>query len=93
MSFFLHSLVYPIIDAFFNLETKQNKNLVWASIDAGLINAIKITLVAVAIALLKRWWIKQKEKEQLEKEKINAELQLLKTQIHPAFLFNTLNNI
>jgi LytS/YehU family sensor histidine kinase len=29
----------------------------------------------------------------LEREKINAELQLLKAQIHPAFLFNTLNNI
>jgi LytS/YehU family sensor histidine kinase len=28
-----------------------------------------------------------------EKEKVNAELQLLKAQVHPHFLFNTLNNI
>ena len=52
-----------------------------------------MTLVASVIILLKRWWLKQKEKETLEKEKINAELQLLKAQIHPAFLFSTLSNI
>lgn len=49
--------------------------------------------LAVAIKLLKRWWLKQKEAEQLAREKARAELQLLKAQIHPHFLFNTLNNI
>ena len=48
---------------------------------------------AVAVKLLKRWYLKQKETEQLVREKINAELQLLKAQVHPHFLFNTLNNI
>ena len=45
------------------------------------------------IKLVKRWWLKQKETEQLAKEKTKAELQLLKAQVHPHFLFNTLNNI
>jgi hypothetical protein len=49
--------------------------------------------VAVAVKLLKRWYLKQKETEQLILEKISAELQLLKAQVHPHFLFNTLNNI
>jgi LytS/YehU family sensor histidine kinase len=49
--------------------------------------------IAVAIKLLKRWWLKQKETAQIAKEKANAELQLLKAQIHPHFLFNSLNNI
>jgi len=48
---------------------------------------------AVMIKLIKRWWLKQKEIEQLAKEKTKAELQLLKAQVHPHFLFNTLNNI
>ena len=49
--------------------------------------------LAVAIKLLKRWWLKQRETEQAAKEKISSELQLLKAQIHPHFLFNSLNNI
>ncbi len=48
---------------------------------------------ALMIKLVKRWWQKQKETEQLSKEKTKAELQLLKAQVHPHFLFNTLNNI
>jgi len=48
---------------------------------------------ALAIKLLKRWYQKQKETEIVIREKINAELQLLKAQVHPHFLFNTLNNI
>jgi sensor histidine kinase YesM len=48
---------------------------------------------AVMIKLMKRWWLKQRETEQLFHEKTKAELQLLKAQVHPHFLFNTLNNI
>ena len=48
---------------------------------------------ALMIILVKRWWQKQKETELLAKEKTKAELQLLKAQVHPHFLFNTLNNI
>ena len=93
VGYFLYSIVYPFVDKLFGLYIAKPKILVYASIDAGLVNAIKVTLVMAAITLLKRWWLKQKEKEKLEKEKINTELQLLKAQIHPAFLFNTLNNI
>jgi sensor histidine kinase YesM len=48
---------------------------------------------AVMIKLVKRWWLNQKQTEQIASEKARAELQLLKAQIHPHFLFNTLNNI
>ena len=67
VGYFLYSLAYPFIDNLFNLHLgKPSKSIVWASIDAGLINAIRVTLVAAAITLLKRWWLKQKEKERLE---------------------------
>ena len=45
------------------------------------------------IFLFKHWLIKQQMWIQAEKEKVTAELQLLKAQVHPHFLFNTLNNI
>ena len=45
------------------------------------------------IVLFKHWLKKQQEWLQSENEKVKAELQLLKAQVHPHFLFNTLNNI
>lgn len=45
------------------------------------------------IILFKFWYLKQRDWMQAEKEKVTAELQLLKAQVHPHFLFNTLNNI
>jgi two-component system, LytTR family, sensor histidine kinase AlgZ len=45
------------------------------------------------IKFFKLWTIRQKDWMQAQQEKITAELQLLKAQVHPHFLFNTLNNI
>ncbi|RYF87940.1 MAG: hypothetical protein EOO03_09535 [Chitinophagaceae bacterium] len=45
------------------------------------------------LVLFKHWVIKQQDWMQAQKDKISAELQLLKAQVHPHFLFNTLNNI
>jgi two-component system sensor histidine kinase AlgZ len=49
--------------------------------------------ITSGIVLFKHWMSKQQEWMQAEKEKIFSELQLLKAQVHPHFLFNTLNNI
>jgi hypothetical protein len=46
-----------------------------------------------SLSLGKQWLVKQREFLQAQQEKITAELQLLKAQVHPHFLFNTLNNI
>ena len=56
-------------------------------------NVATVVGIAVSTKLVKRWWLKQKEAAQAAREKTNAELQLLKAQIHPHFLFNSLNNI
>lgn len=45
------------------------------------------------IKFFKLWTIKQREWTLAQREKTNAELKLLKAQVHPHFLFNTLNNI
>ena len=49
--------------------------------------------VMCSLKFLKFWYIKQQENILLGRENVVAELQLLKAQVHPHFLFNTLNNI
>jgi sensor histidine kinase YesM len=45
------------------------------------------------IKFFKLWNTELRQKQLAEKEKLNAELELLKAQLHPHFLFNTLNNL
>ena len=45
------------------------------------------------IKFFKYWYIAQQQKQQAQNEKLKAELELLKAQLHPHFLFNTLNNL
>ena len=47
----------------------------------------------LSLKSLKNWYLRKVESEALARANTNAELQLLKSQIHPHFLFNTLNNI
>ncbi|QHT69430.1 hypothetical protein GXP67_23690 [Rhodocytophaga rosea] len=60
---------------------------------AGLRGGLQTGGFAAAIVLLKHFFLKQQANQQLEREKLTAELQLLKSQVHPHFLFNTLNHL
>lgn len=63
------------------------------SLLAGLRGGITVAGIAAAIKLMKYWYLKEQRNLQLQKENIASQLQLLKAQVHPHFLFNTLNNI
>lgn len=52
-----------------------------------------ICLLFVAIKMFKLWYLKEEQKLVLMKENGQSELNLLKAQVSPHFLFNTLNNI
>ena len=94
VSYFIHVSVFPVINAIFNYSPAiASRNIWWTSITSGLLSAPKVISAAAAIKLLKRWWLKQKEKERLEKEKLLTDLELLKAQMHPEFLFSSLDNI
>ncbi|HEX6849068.1 MAG TPA: histidine kinase [Chitinophagaceae bacterium] len=86
--------VFPYMDSLLGTSAPTNPGTqFWPAIFLGLIAPLKIIASAVVIKYVKNWWLKQKESEKIEREKINTELQLLKAQVHPDFLFKTLNNI
>lgn len=56
-------------------------------------NLFFVVFIAIAIKFYKRWSEKDYREQKVQKEKVEVELQMLKTQINPHFLFNTLNSI
>ncbi len=52
-----------------------------------------VVALAIVIKWFKYWFVQQKNTARLAQEKLNAELKFLKAQVHPHFLFNTLNNL
>ena len=91
--YYIHLLVFPVIDRAYHNSLPATTSIWWVSINSVLINAPKIIAAATAIKLVKRWYLKQKEKERIEKEKLVTDLQLLKAQIRPVFLFSSLDHI
>jgi sensor histidine kinase YesM len=92
--YFMYWSVFPFVDSLYgHYKPNHFPTRFWPAVYLGLVNPTKVVAVASIIKYVKNWWLKQKESEKLEKEKIDAELQLLKAQVHPDFLFKTLSNI
>lgn len=72
---------------------RQSAVNIHLSLLAGLRGGLTIGGIAAAIKLMKYWYVKEQRNLQLQKENAESQLQLLKAQVHPHFLFNTLNNI
>jgi LytS/YehU family sensor histidine kinase len=83
--------IIPLREAY-HLPVPARTN-VFQSFMGGLRGSMTVAGFAVAIKLVKHWYFKKAENEILEKEKLKAELQLLKGQLQPHFIFNTLNSI
>jgi sensor histidine kinase YesM len=52
-----------------------------------------VVMGAAFIKLLLQWYNSKQQNQLLAREKLETELKFLKSQIHPHFLFNTLNNL
>jgi hypothetical protein len=93
-AWFMYWYVFPFVDSLFgNHKANHYFTRFWPAVGLGLIYPLKVVAAAAIITYVKYWWVKQQESERLEREKITAELQLLKAQIQPAFLFTALKNI
>jgi sensor histidine kinase YesM len=86
--------LYYVIEPFRNMmQFPQHFKGVFYSFMGGLRGSMTVAGFAVAIKLVKHWYLKKEENEQLEKAKLRAELEVLKGHLHPHFMFNTLNSI
>lgn len=84
-------VVNPVRD-YLGAPTAARNSFVVAMM-GGMRGGITVGGFGAAIRLAKVWYLKNKAYQQIEQEKLSAELQLLKSQVHPHFLFNTLNNL
>ncbi len=57
------------------------------------INLLFMLGMTTGLHLGTEWYKQQQEKQELEQENLRSELQFLRSQINPHFLFNTLNNL
>jgi LytS/YehU family sensor histidine kinase len=98
LSSFCALVVIPPLHELFGLPASKRAEIpttisIHMSLMAGLRGGLTIGGLAASIKLIKSLYMKEQRNTQLQKENIASQLQLLKAQVHPHFLFNTLNNI
>lgn len=59
----------------------------------GLTYVYPYVVLAFSIKFLKHWYSQKQRTAKMEKGRLESELKFLRTQLHPHFLFNTLNNL
>ena len=59
----------------------------------SIFSSLIVITVGGGLKITKEWFKNERLKKEIESEKLVAELALMKSQINPHFLFNTLNNI
>jgi sensor histidine kinase YesM len=93
LRFVLFSFVYNPIMRALHFYVNSHQELLKLSLIQNFDGPAFVGILFISFKLFKDWQQKQKDNLDLRKENANAELLLLKAQIHPHFLFNTLNNI
>lgn len=77
--------------SFFGYRFNEH-NFIWAYIGLGIVN-IFLTFLFEGIARFESWKANLQETEQLQKAYRQGQIQSLKSQVNPHFLFNSLNSL
>jgi two-component system LytT family sensor kinase len=75
------------------IQYREHFDIPVSKILKNIIRDYSVIALAVCISIIGDYAKKQKLNEQLMKANVDAEIRLLKGQLHPHFLFNSLNNI
>jgi len=84
---YLYQKYGVVTEIFVNENAYSFPNVLYAIVIIGM-----ITMGTTSIELFRRWMIYDRQITELEKTSMQSELQQLKNQINPHFLFNMLNN-
>ena len=95
LGFIFLIMVCGIYTVVAQLSLTSDPRLQGASFTVGrnILPFIHIAAIAASIKLLKYWYLQRKQTLEAEQQRTVAELKLLRAQLHPHFLFNTLNNL
>lgn len=86
--------MYNISDLLITIKGKHiEKSEFWSSIISFFMTNGFFLFISTIYKFTVDWFFNEKEKSELEKQSLSAELAFLKSQINPHFLFNSLNNI
>ncbi|HAN20020.1 MAG TPA: hypothetical protein DCQ24_15300 [Bacteroidales bacterium] len=85
-------IVFFIINQFIDIAGNPHKQF-FRRIPMPFFIYLFIIAISTTIRLAQKWYENENHKKTLVHEKVNSELSLLKSQINPHFLFNTLNGI
>ena len=80
---------YPV---YFNKDISISHFCIY-TFSSDFINIYFVVALAISLLFVKNWYVKQKENQLLVQKHKEAELSLIKAQLNPHFLFNTLNNL
>ena len=90
---FLIRAVYLFVFSDRLSQTAFSDNPVRILFDTSFTTLNSFVALAAALKLFRYLYLKERANQQLAEETLLIELQVLKAQVHPHFLFNTLNNI
>ncbi|WP_299364271.1 sensor histidine kinase [Winogradskyella sp.] len=65
----------------------------WDSIVYNVLQLLLFIIISSMFYFVHNWYLQREKEDELKVEKLKAELNFLRSQINPHFLFNTLNNI
>ncbi len=92
-NYIINPIINLLADKGYVFRDEMKPIVIHRSMMGGLRGGLTTAGIAAAIKLMKHWYVKEQRNLQLQKENLESQLQLLKAQVHPHFLFNTLNNI
>lgn len=93
VSFGFYVLIKNTHDVFLTVYTGADAQPFWKYSFYNFSIALFYMAFSLALHLSKEWYLQRQRMRQLELEKLTTELEYLKAQINPHFLFNSLNTI